>query len=182
MDNKSERIRHIAIAGMLLAIVILMVWAKNISGYIAGPAINAAIVIATLEVNIWCGIGFAIATPIISLFWNQASPTSIMGFSTYGLITIIIIIGNILYLLAAYFFRKKKIYWFVTALVVGVIFKWGFMWASASLISLGFSIKMEMITKVFSVMQLVTGLISVPVVAAVKLALDKIYHRDYYQS
>lgn len=178
MNDKSTTIRHIAIAGMLLAIVILMVWAKNISGYIAGPAINAAIVIAALEVNLWCGIGFAVVTPVISLFWNQASPTSIMGFSTYGLITIIIMIGNILYLLAAYFFRKKKIYWFVAALVIGVVLKWGFMWGAASLISLAFSVKMEMITKVFSVMQLVTGLISVPVVAAVKIALDKIYHRD----
>lgn len=178
MKDKSVTIRQIAVAGMLLAIVILMVWAKNISGYIAGPAINAAIVIAALEVNIWCGIGFAVATPIISLFWNQASPTSVMGFNTYGLITIIIIIGNILYLLAAYFFRKKKIYWFIVALIVGVVLKWGFMWAAASLVSLGFGLQTQVITQVFAIMQLVTGLISVPVVAAVKLALDKIYHRD----
>lgn len=178
MEDRNTTIRHIAIAGMLLAIVILMVWAKNISGYIAGPAINAAIVIAALEVNLWCGIGFAVATPIISLFWNQASPTSVMGFNTYGLITIIIIIGNIIYLLAAYFFRKKKIYWFIVALIMGVVLKWGFMWASASLVSLGFGLQTKVITQVFAIMQLVTGLISVPVVAAVKLALDKIYHRD----
>lgn len=179
MENeKSQTIRKIVIAGMLLAIIIIMVWAKNVSGYIAGPAINAAIVIAALEVNLWCGLGFATITPIISLFWNQGSPTSIMGFSTYGLITIIIIIGNILYLLAAYLFRNKRIYWFITALVVGAIIKWGFMWGSASLVALGFSVQGDLITKVFSVMQLATGLIGVPVVAGVKLALDKIYHRE----
>ena len=175
--KKSEIIKKITLAGVLLGIILLMQGLKNISGYIAGPAINAALVIAALEVNLWCGIAFSLATPALSLLLAPASATTTMAYATFGIITIIIMLGNIIYVLSAYMFRNKKPIYFVISLIFGVVAKWGFMWGFATLTAQFFTIQSQVLTKVFAIMQIATGAISIPIVFAVKLAVDKLRHR-----
>ena len=167
----------IATAGILYAIIIVMQLVKNISPFISGPVINACMMIAMIEVGLWCGIAYGIVVPITSLLFAFASPTTALATTTYGLSILIIIIGNLLFLLLGKLGSKQKLWVFILLLVVGALIKWLFMWGSSELIikpvfadSLGDL--MAVVNKIFSTLQLWAGLISVPIIVAIKKVLD----------
>lgn len=165
----------IATAGILLAIIIVMQLIKNVSPFISGPIINACMMIAIIEVGIWAGVGFAIVVPIISLLFAFASPTTALAFTTYGASIGIIIVGNLIFLLLGKFGSKQNLVLFILFLLLGALFKWFFMWASGEyIIKQYFELGdlMGVVTKIFSTLQLWAGLISVPIIVAVKKVLD----------
>lgn len=185
---KHDLIKKIVVSGILLAIAIVMQVFKNISPLITGPAVNTVIVLATLEVGIYVGIGFSVLLPCTSLLLAPATLT--LATATKGLSVILIALGNIVFILMSILayklfkkYREKKIGYalFVIVLGVGAVLKWLFMWGSSEwIIKNIFTLEgkaLQILTNVFSTTQLITAAISVPVIVAVKIALDKAYHR-----
>lgn len=163
---KNKLVRKITFAGLMLAIVIVMQLLKNISAYISGPVINTVLVLVTLELGIWWGVGFSIIVPLMSLLISPASPMTQIATLTYGVVTLVIIIGNLLFIGSARIAKNFKFYWLIVALIIGALLKWGFMWACGSLVikplfedRLGKLV--AAITNVFSVLQLYSGLLSI---------------------
>lgn len=166
---KKDLTHQITFAGILLAIIIVMQIIKNVNAFISGPVINACMVLAALCIGVWWGVGFAIGVPLLSLLIASASPMTSIAYATYGVATVIVIVGNLIFILSAYFTRKLKIYYFIPALIIGAVLKWLFMWGGGSLIlhklfidSLGKLI--NAVNKIFSTLQLFSGLISVPLI------------------
>jgi len=176
--NKAKNLTlKITTAGILYGIIIVMQLVKNISPFISGPVINACMMLAMIEIGLWWGVGFAIVVPITSILFAFASPTTTLATTTYGLSVLIIILGNLIFLLIGKIGSKQKLWLFILLLVVGALLKWLFMWGSSELIlkpvfadSLGTTI--AVVNKIFSTLQLTSGLISVPIIVAVKKVLD----------
>jgi len=166
-------------ASIMLAIIIVMQLIKNVSAYISGPVINAVMIIACLELGTLWGIGFSAIVPIMSLFIAPASPMSALAASTHYLTVPIIIFGNIILVLSAKLGSKKGNLIFIISLIIGAILKWLFMWGGGELIliplfseSLG---KLSaVITKVFSTLQLYSGLLSIILIVPGDKAVKKI--------
>ena len=168
----------IALAAILLAIVIIFQLIKNVSAFISGPVINTVLVIATLELGTVFGVGFSIIVPIMSIIFSPASPMTMIATQTYGISIPIIIIGNILFILCAKYGSNKEIKLFILFLIIGAVLKWLFMWGAGDFILLGmFEEKLgklaAVITKVFSTLQLYSGLLSIILILPVKTALEK---------
>ena len=185
---KKNSTKKLAIAGILLAIIIIMQLVKNVSAYISGPVINTVMVIAAIELGTWWGIGFSVIVPILSLVFAPASPMTMLSAQTHFLTVPIIIIGNILLVLAAIagsrLSAKKEgktagVIIFIVSLVIGAVLKWLFMWGCGDLILLpvfGESLgKLSaVVTKVFSTLQLYSGLLSIVLIIPVEEAMKKL--------
>ncbi len=168
--------KKIAEAGLLLAIILIMQTIKNISAFISGPVINAVLVIAALELGIWWGIGFSILTPLTSILIAPASAMTMITQATYGVNLPVIMIGNIIFVLFAYYGRKKGEKEFILGLILGAVVKWLFMWACADLIikplfeqNLGKLV--AAVNKVFSTLQLYSGLLGAVIIYPVSRAI-----------
>lgn len=166
-------------AAILLAIIIIMQLVKNVSAYISGPIINTALVIAILELGTGWGIAFSAIVPVLSLVFAPASPMSMLAATTNYLTVPIIIVGNILFVLAAKLGSKKGKVIFIVSLVVGAVLKWLFMWGCGDLILLpivteSVSKLAAVVTKVFSTLQLYSGLLSIILIVPVSMALKKL--------
>lgn len=153
-------------AAILLAVIIMMQLIKNVSAYISGPVINAVMVIAVLQLGTLWGIGFSVIVPILSLVMAPASPMSALAASTHFLTVPIIIIGNIILVLSAKLGSKKGNVFFIVSLIIGAVLKWLFMWGGGELILIPlFSESLgqlaAVVTKVFSTLQLYSGLLSI---------------------
>lgn len=181
---KKDSTKKLALAGILLAIIIIMQLVKNVSAYISGPVINTVMVIAAIELGTWWGIGFSVIVPILSLVFAPASPMTMLSTATNFLTIPIIIIGNILLVIAAKIgsrlidSKKGKII-FIVSLVIGAVLKWLFMWGCGDLILLplfGESLgKLSaVVTKVFSTLQLYSGLLSIILIVPVEAAMKKL--------
>ncbi len=181
---KKDSTKKLALAGILLAIIIIMQLVKNVSAYISGPVINTVMIIAAIELGTWWGVGFSIIVPILSLVFAPASPMTMLSTATNFLTIPIIIIGNILLVIAAKIgsrlidSKKGKII-FIVSLVIGAVLKWLFMWGCGDLILLpifGESLgKLSVVvTKVFSTLQLYSGLLSIILIVPVEAAMKKL--------
>ena len=173
MKNTTKKIAE---AGLLLAIILIMQTIKNISAFISGPIINAVLVIAAIELGIWWGIGFSVITPLTSIIIAPASAMTMIMQATYGVNLPIIMIGNIIFVLFAYYGRKKGEAEFISGLILGAVLKWLFMWGAADLIikplfeqNLGNLI--VAVNKVFSTLQLYSGLLGAVIIYPVSRAI-----------
>ena len=180
---KKNSTRKLALAGILLAIIIIMQLVKNVSAYISGPVINTVMVIAGIELGTWWGIGFSVIVPILSLVFAPASPMTMLSTQTHFMTVPIIIIGNIILVMAAKIGSKntdtnKGKVIFIVSLVIGAVLKWLFMWGCGELVLLpifGESLGKlaAVVTKVFSTLQLYSGLLSIILIVPVEAAMKK---------
>lgn len=176
---KNNKTFKLTAAAIMLAVIIIMQLIKNVSAYISGPVINAVMVIACLELGTLWGIGFSVIVPIMSLFIAPASPMTALAASTHYLTVPIIIVGNIILVLAAKFGNRKGNLIFIISLVIGAVLKWLFMWGCGELILIpAFSESLgklsAVITKVFSTLQLYSGLLSIILIVPADKAIKKI--------
>lgn len=196
MENKSKIIKNIVTAGILLAIIIVMQLLKNVvPALVSGSIINTAMIIATINIGIWWGVGFSAITPVLSILFAWASPMTALTISTYGLNIPIIALGNVIMIILAWlgyrFYRNEekvkkmpiRITLFIVFLALGAVLKWLFMWGSSVwIIEPVFKDKLDkaqiqVLNNLFSLTQLIAGSISVPIAFFAQLALDKFYHR-----
>lgn len=193
MSNKSELIKKIAISGVLLGVIIAFQFIKNIDAVVpvSGAIINTAMALEIINVGLWPGVGFATVVPALSLLIAPSSGTSILANATYGVSVLIIAMANVIFLLFAKyanFLYKKyndsttKIVLSIFCLIVGALLKWLFMWAMAEwLIANVFNLntkQLSILTKVFSINQLIAASCSIPLIFAVQMALNKVYYKN----
>lgn len=60
--------RQITVTAIMLAICIASQFFKNLSVYITGPIINAALILTVLYAGLACGIILSIITPVTAFF------------------------------------------------------------------------------------------------------------------
>ena len=60
--------KQITVTAIMLAICLVSQFFKNLSVYITGPIINAALVLTVLYAGMACGIILSIITPVTSFF------------------------------------------------------------------------------------------------------------------
>lgn len=154
--------KQITITAILLAICIVSQFFKNLSVYLTGPVINAALILTVLYAGPVCGIILSIITPITSFF--------ITGSPIMAAIPVMfpcIMIGNIILVVSVALLRNKcgKTAGLPISIVIGAILKALFMGIVISLIVLPNMLppKMQPMMHVlqlqFSVTQLITALI-----------------------
>ena len=171
--------KQIAIGGVLLAIMIVSVFFKNLSVYITGPIVNATLIIATLTLGLVMGIILSIIAPIAS-FLITGSP--IVAAAPFLMIPAIAL-GNIIMCVCVYVFYKniknKLAIGLPVGLIAGSVLKALFMGAVISnfiLVRFVNLPKPEMIKvaqKTFSITQLFTALIASAFVYVIWLAAGK---------
>lgn len=169
----------VALGGLLCAIIIVMQLLKNISPFISGPIINTAMVIAIVELGMWWGIGFSVVVPITSLLFAPASAMTVVTALTNGMTLPVIMIGNVIFVLCAYFGKKHGYKFLIVYLILGAVLKWLFMWGCADLIIKPIFIEklgetVAVINKIFSTLQLYSGLLSIILIFPILKALDKL--------
>lgn len=160
---EKDTVKKLTRGALLLAIMLLIQLAKNLSAYISGPVVNTVLITAAICIGLWYGIVLSVIAPITSMLIAPASPMTQMTFATNYANLPIIIIGNIILVLFAYFFCKKGNKAFAAGLILGSVAKWLFMWGGAELIlkplfaeKLGKLI--AAVSKVFSTLQLYSAL------------------------
>lgn len=176
---KNSKTKKVVFAGILYAIILVMQAVKNVSPFISGPVINTAMVIATLYLGVWCGVLFSIITPLTSILIAPASAMTLIVGTTKGFALPIIMVGNLIFVLLAYFLGKKGTKMLIVGLISGALLKWLFMWGSADFIlkpifaqALGEKL-IGAVNKVFSVLQLYSGLLSIILIVPIIKALNK---------
>ena len=60
--------KQITVTAIMLAICLVSQFFKNLSVYITGPIINAALILTVLYAGMACGIILSIITPVTSFF------------------------------------------------------------------------------------------------------------------
>lgn len=154
--------RQITVTAILLAICIVSQLFKNLSVYLTGPIVNAALILTVIYAGPVCGIILSIVTPITSFF--------ITGSPVMAAIPVMfpcIMIGNIILVGAVALLRKKcgKTAGLPISIVVGAALKALFMGIVISLIILPNMLPskmqpmMHILQLQFSVTQLITALI-----------------------
>ena len=170
--------KQIAIGGVLLAIMIISQFFKNLSVYITGPIVNVVLVIVTLTLGLVMGIIFSIIAPITA-FMITGSP--VVAAAPFLMIPAIAV-GNIIMCVAVYVFYKNiknKLIALPVGLVVGSVLKALFMGAVISnfiLPQFCTSLPEKAIgiaQKTFSVTQLFTALIASAVVMLIWIPAGK---------
>lgn len=168
MKNKLTT-KQIAIGGVLLAIMIVSQFFKNLSVYVTGPIVNLVLIIATLSCGLLLGLILSVIAPVTAFLITGGSPI-LVGIP---LIIPAIMIGNMLLCIGVWFFYSKFTFKgrLATGLVVGSICKAAFMGAVIvkcllPLFSSNIKVPAEKLPAVikvasttFSVTQLVTALI-----------------------
>lgn len=154
--------KQITTTAVLLAICIVSQFFKNASVYITGPIINACLMIAVLSVGTGCGMILAVITPI-SAFLISGSPIM----SAIPAIIPCVMIGNAILVAGTSLFTKKMNgnAGIVAGMAAGVLAKALFMGIVISYILIPHMIpaameaKMAVFQGMFSVTQLITGII-----------------------
>lgn len=155
--------KKLVTAGVLLALMIVSQFFKNLSVYITGPIVNTILLLATLSCGLLIGIILCVIAPITS-FIITGSP--IVAAAPFLMIPAIAV-GNIIICITAYFFytKFKKGWALPTGLLLGSIFKALFMGAVISnFILVQFvtslpEIVISVAKKTFSITQLTTSII-----------------------
>lgn len=154
--------RQITVTAIMLAICIASQFFKNLSVYITGPVINAALILTVLYAGLACGIILSIITPVTA-FFITGSPVMAAIPAMFPCI----IIGNAILVLVVALLHKKfgEKAGLPVSVVIGAVLKALFMGILISLIILPnmLPVKMQPMLHVlqlqFSVTQLITALI-----------------------
>lgn len=168
--------KQIVLTALLLAICIVSQLFKNLSVFITGPIINAALILCAVYCGCLSGIILSIITPVTA-FFITGSPVM----SAVPLMFPCIMLGNIVLVLAVVLFkdRIKKFFEFPLSVIVGSVVKGLVMGLLISVIILPAFLpepmmKMLPVLKVqFSTTQLFTALIGSFFAYVIKLAVDK---------
>ena len=137
--------RQITITAIMLAICIVSQFFKNLSVYLTGPIINAALILTAIYAGAACGVILSIITPITS-FFITGSPIMAAIPAMFPCI----MIGNIILVVAVALLRNKfgKTAGLPVSIAIGAVLKALFMVP-----------KMHVLQLQFSVTQLITALI-----------------------
>ena len=125
--------RQITVTAILLAICIVSQFFKNVSVYLTGPIINAALILTTVYAGLACGIILSVITPITS-FFITGSPIMAAIPAMFPCI----IIGNAILVLVVALLHKKfgEKAGLPVSVVIGAVLKALFMGILISLIIL----------------------------------------------
>ena len=134
--------KQITVTAIMLAICLVSQFFKNLSVYITGPIINAALILTVLYAGMACGIILSIITPVTS-FFITGSPVMAAIPAMFPCI----MIGNIILVVCVGLLRKKcgKAADFPVSIAIGAILKALFM--------------LPVLQLQFSVTQLITAVI-----------------------
>lgn len=154
--------RQITVTAVMLAICIVSQFFKNLSVYLTGPIINAALILTVLYAGLACGIILSIITPITS-FFITGSPIMAAIPAMFPSI----MIGNMILVVTVTLLRNKfgKTAGLPVSIAIGAVLKALFMGILISLIILPNMLpeKMQPMMHVlqiqFSVTQFITALI-----------------------
>lgn len=154
--------KQITITAIMLAICIVSQFFKNLSVYVTGPIVNAALILTVVYAGLACGIILSIITPITS-FFITGSPIMAAIPAMFPCI----MIGNIILAAAVGVLRKKcgKTAGLPILIAIGAALKALFMGILISLIILPNMLPEKMqpmmhaLQLQFSVTQLITALI-----------------------
>ena len=163
--------KQITVTAIMLAICLVSQFFKNLSVYITGPIINAALILTVLYAGMACGIILSIITPVTS-FFITGSPVMAAIPAMFPCI----MIGNIILVVCVGLLRKKcgKAAGFLIArshvsfsvsIAIGAILKAVFMGIAIALIILPAFLAAPMhkmlpvLQLQFSVTQLITAVI-----------------------
>lgn len=94
--------KQITVTAIMLAICLVSQFFKNLSVYITGPIINAALILTVLYAGMACGIILSIITPVTS-FFITGSPVMAAIPAMFPCI----MIGNIILVVCVGLLRKK---------------------------------------------------------------------------
>ena len=125
--------RQITVTAIMLAICIASQFFKNLSVYITGPIINAALILTVLYAGLACGIILSIITPVTA-FFITGSPVMAAIPAMFPCI----MAGNVILVLCVALFKGKlgSKAGFPVSIVIGSILKGLFMGVVISLIIL----------------------------------------------
>lgn len=168
--------KQITVTAIMLAICILSQFFKNLSVYITGPIINAALILTVVYAGMACGIILSIITPITS-FFITGSPIMAAIPAMFPCI----MIGNILLAAAVGLLRKKfgKTAGLPVSIVIGAVLKAAFMGILISLIVLpaflpaAMQKMMHALQLQFSLTQLITAIIGGVYAVIIAAVLNK---------
>lgn len=174
--------KQITVTAIMLAICLLSQVFKNLSVYITGPIVNAALILTVLYAGTACGIILAIITPITS-FFITGSPIMAAIPAMFPCI----MIGNILLVLAVGLLRKRlgKTAGLPISIVIGAVLKAVFMGILISLIILPSFLPAPMqkmlpaLQMQFSLTQLITAIIGGVYAVIIAAVLKKTSITEY---
>lgn len=154
--------KQITVTAIMLAICLVSQFFKNLSVYITGPVINAALILTVLYAGMACGIILSIITPVTS-FFITGSPVMAAIPAMFPCI----MIGNIILVVCVGLLRKKcdKAAGFPVSIAIGAVLKAVFMGIAIALIILPAFLPAPMhkmlpvLQLQFSVTQLITAVI-----------------------
>lgn len=163
--------KQIALGGILLALMIVSQFFKNLSQFITGPIVNTILIIATLSSGLIIGIILSVIAPVTSFFISQPP---IM--SAIPMIIPCVMIGNALLCICTHLAYNRwgmklknntvsKAIRLITGLLSGSVFKFLFMfsvisnWLIPTLIPEKLSPKINVFAYTFGIFQLLTALI-----------------------
>ncbi len=160
--TKTQKITRTA---LLIAILFVIQYFKNISAYISGPIVNTILLIATFYIGIPSGILLSIIAPVSSYFIAGGAAMTFLMTQTKFTALPIIIIGNIIYVLfSAIIYNQKNNLNLILGLTVSSVLKWLFMFLSADFIikplfeeNLGE--KIAILGKIFGTLQLYAAIV-----------------------
>lgn len=149
--------KQITVTAIMLAICLVSQFFKNLSVYITGPIINAALILTVLYAGMACGIILSIITPVTS-FFITGSPVMAAIPAMFPCIILVVCVGLL---------RKKcgKAAGFPVSIAIGAILKAVFMGIAIALIILPAFLPAPMhkmlpvLQLQFSVTQLITAVI-----------------------
>ncbi len=155
--TKTQKITRTA---LIIAILFVIQYFKNISAYISGPIVNVILLTATFYIGLPSGILLSIIAPVSSYFIAGGNAMSVIMTATSFTALPVIIIGNIIFIILSYLiFNNKRLMYLIFGLISGSLAKWLFMWLSADFIlkplfSENFGEKIAVLGKVFGTLQL----------------------------
>jgi len=159
--TKTQKITRTA---MLIALLFVIQYFKNISAYISGPIVNVILLVATFYIGLPSGIFISIIAPVSSYLIAGGSAMTFLMAQTNFTALPIIILGNIIYVvLSSIIYSNKGNIRLISGLLISSLLKWLFMLLSADyilkpLFEENLGEKIAILGKVFGTLQLYAAL------------------------
>jgi len=170
----NNNLKNLTRAAFLLAIAIIFQLIgrtfPGIGQILVGPAVNAILILAATICGLWLGVAVGILTPLLAWILGQlAAPLA--PFIPF------IIVGNLIFVILYYNFRKINKYGDIIGIIIGAIFKFLFLFLSATKIVVALNIFtnpkiIKTLSVAMGVLQLITALVG-GMIALVLLKLLK---------
>ncbi len=168
---------------LLIAILFVIQYFKNISSYISGPVVNLILLTATFYIGLPSGIILSIIAPVSSYFIAGGAAMTFLMTQTKFTALPIIIIGNIIYVvLAVLIYKNKNNIKMIISLITASFAKWLFMFFSADFIlkplfAENLGEKIAILGKVFGTLQLYAAIIGSILFYIIYKILNKVLSR-----